>query len=55
MKYKVTVEYRGTYTTEVEAKSEEEADKLAVEESDGGLSGFLYVYGVDVEKIEEEE
>lgn len=46
--YRVTVEYRGCVTVEVSAKDEDEAEKEAMEESDGNIIANLSVYDVQV-------
>jgi hypothetical protein len=46
--YKVTYEYRGSVTVSVEARSEEEAETLGLEEADQDINGALSVYDVKV-------
>ena len=44
MKYKVTYEYRGKVTVEVEADSPEDAQRRGLEEADEAINGSLSVY-----------
>lgn len=46
--YKVTYEYRGKVTVEVEAKNKEEAENIGLEEADSYINGCLTVYDVIV-------
>jgi len=46
MKYKVTYEYRGTVTLDVEAPSAEEAENAGQREADEAIVGALSVYDV---------
>ena len=48
MKYKVTYEYRGTVTVDVDAKDEKEAEDKAMDQTDELIIGCLTVYDVQV-------
>ena len=53
--YKVTYEYRGKITVDVEAKDEKEAEILGLEEADSHINCSLSVYDVTVEEKENYE
>lgn len=48
MKYKVTYEYRGKVTVEVEAENEKSAESAGLVEADELINGSLTVYDVTV-------
>lgn len=50
-KFKVTYEYRGRVTVEIEAADEKEADTKGLAEADQSIVHNLYVYNTDVEEI----
>lgn len=50
-KYKVTYEYRGRVTVEVDAVSEEDAECDSQQEADEIINGALTVYSVDVREV----
>lgn len=50
-KFKVTYEYRGKVTVEVEAADEKEADTKGLAEADESIIHNLSVYNADVEEI----
>jgi len=51
--YRVTVEYHGSVTTEVEANSEDEARDKGIEEADEMIHVNLSVYDVRIRKTKE--
>lgn len=51
MKYKVTYEYRGRVTVEVDALSESEAEVVGLEEADSCINGSLSVYDCTVREV----
>lgn len=50
-KFRVTYEYRGRVTVDVEAADEKEADKKGLAEADSAIGGNLFVYDVQVEEV----
>lgn len=50
-KFKVTYEYRGTVTVEVEAADEKEADTKGLTEADSMIGANLSVYNAQVEEV----
>lgn len=50
--YKVTYEYRGKVTVDVEANNEEQADIIGMEEADQLIAGALTVYDSQVREVE---
>lgn len=48
MKYKVTYEYRGTVTVDVEADNEGKAEDAGMQEADEAISRNLSLYDVEV-------
>lgn len=51
MKYKVTYEYHGKITVEVEAPDEKAAEVVGLEEADEFIQGQLSVYDVTVSAL----
>ncbi len=52
MKYKVTYEYRGKVTVEVEAESETAAEQAGLEEADESINEALSLYDVVIRQVE---
>lgn len=52
-KYKVTYEYRGKITVEIEAENEEQADIIGLKEADEHINGCLTVYDSHAEEVKD--
>lgn len=52
MKFKVTYEYRGKVTVDVDARNKEEAEELGIKEADEFITGHLSIYDIEVKPIE---
>lgn len=50
-KYKVTYEYRGKVTVEVEAEDEKQAERFGLDEADECIAGSLMVYDTKAEEL----
>jgi hypothetical protein len=51
MKYKVTFRYRGKFSVDVEADSEEEAARIGQTEAEEEVTDFLRLDCVDIEFV----